>query len=1131
LKIATVIVTCNRIRLLERALRSVYSQTRPPDLCIVISNSNKESANEEKILCQQHGFFFAENRRTINYAGALNTAIEEIIMYLGIADDIYFASLDDDDEWLPEYLSFIEQQNDENNDLLAASLLRKSDNEHELLILPKALSVRDFLRGNPGICGSNTFVRLRLLLNAGCFDENLNATTDRDVLIRIFQQNPRYRTFEKHFVIQHADHDQHRLTTDFTRKRGSLLHFHKKWKCLMSDEDYKAFIDRSKKFFDVKHTEFTSSKSSCLKTTQNDLTFLDKGNYTFIIGFIAGEYQKCKLLIEQINNKKIPVDLVVIVDNTSSGDDFLLLQNLRHPSIQKIVVIPHDEWTRKLQHGDYGDMFKEHDTIDSIPLGRTILQHHLYCQTPFQRYKNPVYWIIDDDVTFSTTMLYGDTAHDVFSIINKHYLTMDALIGRVSRDPPVPTLSCARGQLVDFWFSHQLLKAGCKPLGDIFGLRKHSDYYYDLSDGREMTHLETPILHDDTSKCALKRILSGVAVSRPALQNSTIKTTAMLSRRGANTLVFCRELLIGFPVFNIEVRGRSARRGDCLWGILAQVFSEARIGEHGFALDHSRPVISDFINFDINKEVNKSAYDIIGYAANKAFQETLSRRNSCDSIVQCTNVNFFSLWKNRFQLHLKRRKSRFLMNFYRIIGLLYMLSDDFPETIGICKNLSTAKVMRCFEALLDEACRDDTINIFLRQVCAAATSDAALRARHSVFLNNPLKLLATNTKVTLIGYGSEGNVFTDGHWVFKVFYNILDENWKFIKSKSILFDQCMLLDKLVFHEIDGYRIIKYPYRAFSPVTLIPAPLMIDFLRFCIDNKFVFSNFHRKNFIQIADGNIKLIDYGRSFEPFNRSRFINSVKRAWLLLNTKVIDDNNFNELTNVINNDKSVPELEGWERLLWSIKPRSKTEILDVKVLEIISHFEFRHVLDYGAGKCGTATQIKKITNAEVVIFDIDQSLIEKYGIGFKTYIQDDPYWDNYFDCVLLNIVLCIVDASTVNSILRDIYRTLKFKGRLIVTICNPDFANVRKMEFQYRETVPDNIGQKIIITKRCILRNGDTVKKVEFHRPSVWYESTFCRCGYRIDSVIDTKGVNLDTLAPASDFKIFILVKSHSTH
>jgi len=159
MKIAAVVVTCNRLTLLPRALKSIKNQTRKPDFIIVVSNSNDDNYEKEINICADFEINLTKNLRTATYTGALNTAVEEIIKECGISEELYFASLDDDDEWLSDYLQEIEKNNTKNFDLLIGYLLRKSATENHLQILPHELSIRNFITGNPGICGSNTFIK------------------------------------------------------------------------------------------------------------------------------------------------------------------------------------------------------------------------------------------------------------------------------------------------------------------------------------------------------------------------------------------------------------------------------------------------------------------------------------------------------------------------------------------------------------------------------------------------------------------------------------------------------------------------------------------------------------------------------------------------------------------------------------------------------------------------------------------------------------------------------------------------------------------------------------------------------------------------------------------------------------
>jgi predicted rRNA methylase YqxC with S4 and FtsJ domains len=121
----------------------------------------------------------------------------------------------------------------------------------------------------------------------------------------------------------------------------------------------------------------------------------------------------------------------------------------------------------------------------------------------------------------------------------------------------------------------------------------------------------------------------------------------------------------------------------------------------------------------------------------------------------------------------------------------------------------------------------------------------------------------------------------------------------------------------------------------------------------------------------------------------------------------------------------------------------------------------------------------------------------------------------------LLNLVLCEVDNETLHSILSNIKTALKKSGKLIVSVCNPDFALVHRTEFQNRNAIPYSKTQEEIITKTCIYTGN---KKVEHHRPTDNYLQLFKQQGFNTIKTIDTDGINLDTLERASDFKIFVL-------
>jgi hypothetical protein len=79
---------------------------------------------------------------------------------------------------------------------------------------------------------------------------------------------------------------------------------------------------------------------------------------------------------------------------------------------------------------------------------------------------------------------------------------------------------------------------------------------------------------------------------------------------------------------------------------------------------------------------------------------------------------------------------------------------------------------------------------------------------------------------------------------------------------------------------------------------------------------VFTNICPKNFIQTLSGQVKLIDYGKSFEPFSTEKFTNVTKRAYLLYKYPTMKDEDYQKITAIINTGDIPPEIIGWEEFL-----------------------------------------------------------------------------------------------------------------------------------------------------------------------------------------------------------------------
>lgn len=259
-KLAVVIATCNRFEMLsERSLPSVVAQSRRPDLLVVVDDSARAARTANADLVGSLALpgcevSYLENARTAGASGSWNTALDIVAAKVTDPGEVFVAVLDDDDAWSPEYLercysAAVEQE----LDMVACGLRRIESDTTDPLVseAPDSLRAQDFLTGNPGIQGSNLFVRLSVMLAAGGFDEGLRSTTDRDLCIRIAELGTvRYGRLSGILVDHHADSDRARLSTRGSgAKLEGLTAFWRKYVGRMTADQRRAFLDRAATLF------------------------------------------------------------------------------------------------------------------------------------------------------------------------------------------------------------------------------------------------------------------------------------------------------------------------------------------------------------------------------------------------------------------------------------------------------------------------------------------------------------------------------------------------------------------------------------------------------------------------------------------------------------------------------------------------------------------------------------------------------------------------------------------------------------------------------------------------------------------------------------------------------------------
>ncbi len=260
LQIVVVIPTKDRPEKLGRALSSVASQVRKPDCVLVVTDYGLRGPEETSLEIRKWipvlDVREIPNHGVTNVSGALNTALTTLQEMCPSANSVFVAVLDDDDWWNSRYLDNVSTYAQETEaDWVISGLIRHEGpgSAGECQMIPEKLSPESFLVSNPNVQGSNLFVRLSRLLEAGGFDEALMSTTDRDLCIRLLKvQGIRYEVLRNHLVHHDASPDPNRLSTPGSvQKKAGLIAFYRKYRREMTPDQDFAFRERALRVFGI----------------------------------------------------------------------------------------------------------------------------------------------------------------------------------------------------------------------------------------------------------------------------------------------------------------------------------------------------------------------------------------------------------------------------------------------------------------------------------------------------------------------------------------------------------------------------------------------------------------------------------------------------------------------------------------------------------------------------------------------------------------------------------------------------------------------------------------------------------------------------------------------------------------
>ncbi len=239
--------------LTARCIPAIRRQSSPPAVVVIVNDGSRFSRDlrrEIEALLSPLPAAILENTHASGAASAWNLGLA----YLARRHGGFVATLDDDDDWDAGHLEINRAAALRHNaDVVVAGLRRVVDGMEIPRPLVERLDARDFLVGNPGWQGSNTFVSMRRLTHVRGFRNGLASLNDRDLAVRVLR-SPGVRTActREWTSTWHVSSSRTTLSTGRSvAKISGLRWFWRIYGPEMSPDEASAFFQRADRCFGV----------------------------------------------------------------------------------------------------------------------------------------------------------------------------------------------------------------------------------------------------------------------------------------------------------------------------------------------------------------------------------------------------------------------------------------------------------------------------------------------------------------------------------------------------------------------------------------------------------------------------------------------------------------------------------------------------------------------------------------------------------------------------------------------------------------------------------------------------------------------------------------------------------------
>lgn len=1173
--IFVIVPTMNRPKSLSTALKSIATQTIVPKCVLVISDCDREHEQRTREVVEAYKerikIELIVNGRTKNLPGALNSGLFYLIEKGEDPELNYIAVLDDDDEWEADYLESCYNKAEESKvDFVVSGIVRHESHDKDgvELSIPESLTIHDLLVGNPHLQGSNLFVKFSALLMAGGFDEFLDSITDRDVYIRLLDIGAVFGVVKKYLVHHWALSDIMRLSTPGSkRKCNGLNAFYWKYSPRMNDVERIEFKDRAIKLFACKINENFLSEKLQTKSPNSPEFKMDVHSRTvpLIVGIMATRLDSIKSLLDDLvelcnryrENGSNIIRSTLVLDHVKSVDELnCVLNNCKYGSLH-IRLITAKELEEKCDRGDFGIYYEPQANRHGISAGRAMLHHYLYEEA--KSVPGAAVWILDDDVrleylTTGKKQVKIEMADLQNVIIKLKQKGVSIANGRITGDPPVPGLSTLRTQLLDLFYNiNRTADNEDKLIKDTeLLIAAYPDYYYDNSE-LHYAHLEVPLWHcsNEIEELIMQTPSMGYGrdIFRPVVNTPYFpQNSDGVVPRGGNTLVLNIECLRLFPNISPTMEEIVARRGDTFWCMLNSYIGGYTVSSFPIAVMQQRThevtgaldlkaLVSDVYGSSLIKAMDQF------YRGKIAQQGKLPRRVRL-SLDEDDALLIISL----FDANLKRRLAQFIMNSYRIRGLITSIIKT--PSWNIHASAQAQKFLNDLEQVfsqknIDHFTKDtksypgDDLKAFLKNFSTNVKSyrhslDNEPRKQHIDYAKMLLERVIDSRNLLYIGHGLEGAVFTDNKFAYKFFFagkaGFQEGQLDFIQKRIMdnpALKHMAKLSRII--EFDGELIFVMDYVKGAEYHGGYLSDFMELLREFKEADIVTSNFYPKN-IFIANDSIKFMDIGNSLFPLNEREFLSMCKRAFITYRWHFRNDLRTGKLMERALFEDNLPEMYGFQYFLSAIDIKTKRELLNPRIIELVQIGSPKAILDYGCGR-GSISEALACMGFDIIGYEVDERILQKnctnsHGARYigKDELAKMLVLGKKFDRVVCSLVLCTIeDDAEVEQVVSNIRMLISDKGEVIITFCNPFYTFTKESESHIKLDIPGDAkyGDKFIYHKR--MKEKGTIR-TEVHRPFEFYKNLFQRHGFDIIETIEVPTTDIVNLCPSSDFIILRL-------